>query len=77
MKSGTITHYVEIPVTVHYTAYPEEKMTLEYPGCPAHVIVDFIGYPDEPEINAIIDSNASAIKEACEEDANQPVDDGI
>ena len=76
-KTGQIKDYIEIPVTVDYSAHPEEPMTLTYPGCHAHVTVDFYNYPDESEIDKLIGKEADAIKEACMEDANQPPDDGI
>ena len=71
MKSGTITHYIEIPVDIIYTAHPAERQTMTYPGCPAHVTVDAYDYPDDIKIEQIIDSHASEIREACEDDAKE------
>jgi len=35
--SGSFETWVEIPITVHYDASPEQKMTWDYPGYPAQV----------------------------------------
>ena len=71
MKSryGTITYYMEIPVTVMYSAHPEEKMTPTYPGCPAHVTVDCVSVPEEGALYKLVDRAADSIKELCMEDA--------
>ena len=76
-KTGQIKYYIEIPVTVDYSAHPEDPMTQTYPGCDAHVTVDFYNFPDQDEIEKLIGKEADAIKEACLEHANQPLDDGI
>ena len=76
-KSGQIKYHIEIEVDVSYTASPAEPQTMEYPGCDAYVTVDSYSYPDELEIEAMIDDQADKIKDFCMEEASQPVDDGI
>lgn len=69
MKSGRITYYMEVPVEVDYSIHPEEKQTMEYQGCPQHLVVDYIGYPSEETLSGLVDKNAGEIKEACMEAA--------
>jgi len=71
IKSGNITKHIEIPVSVIYSAHPAERKTMEYPGCPAHVTIDFINYPGPDELGAIVDAYADEIREACEADARE------
>jgi len=71
MKTGKITYYIEIPITVDYSASPAEPMTPTYPGCQAELSVDFISIPNEEKINKIIDKEADQIKMACWEDIEE------
>ncbi len=68
MKSGKITHYIEIPVTVSYSVEEHDDAILFQTG--PYIVVDAINYADEDEIYAIIGKESDAIKEACMEDAN-------
>ena len=68
MKSGTITYYVEIPVEIHYHLQPAERQTMDYPGCPEHIIVDIINAPIEDELYSLIGSHSQDIKDACMDD---------
>ena len=70
-KYGEITYWLEIPVIVNYELCPAERATRDYPGCPKHIIVDFIKYPDEQELGKLVDAEADRIKEACWEDAGE------
>ena len=71
MKTGTITYYIEIPVTIGYSCYPAEERTKHYPGCDAGCTVDYYGFPSENEISKMVDKDADSIKEACAEDAEK------
>ena len=70
-KSGTITHYIEIPVEVSYTWYPEERMTRHDPGYPAHIEIDRMKYPTDSEMVGILEQHAERIRVACFEDLEE------
>lgn len=70
-SGGVVEHWIEVPIEVHYSCYPEEKQTRHYPGVPAHIVVDFIKYPTSSEMGEIIDKHAKEIKEACEENERE------
>ena len=72
MKSGQIEYYIEIPIRVNYTAYPEEPMTLTYPGCSACIEVDEMKYPSQEEIGKLVDNETDGIEMACWEDLEEP-----
>ncbi|MFH2046992.1 MAG: hypothetical protein ABIK92_17830 [Pseudomonadota bacterium] len=67
-KAGTITHCIEIPVTVSYTYYPAEPMTYHDPGCPAWVEYN-CKIPDIYKILDILKDDDDGIEEACFRDA--------
>jgi len=69
MKEGTITHNIKIPIEITYSIHPAEKESLASPGCPEHIIVELINWPADHEMNALIDSHAAEIKEACDADS--------
>ena len=73
MKTGKITYYIEIPVTVDYSATPAEPMTPTYPGCQPDLSVDFYSYPNEAHIGELMDAEADQIKMACWEDLEENV----
>ena len=66
-KSGTITHYIEIPVKVHYTWNPSEPQTLTYPGCPASIDIDEIEIPDSNAIQDMVPDD-DRLAEICWDD---------
>lgn len=70
-KSGTITYYLEIPVEVSYTWYPEERTTRHDPGYPSHIEADYIKYPTHSEMGEMLDKHAERIREACFEDLEE------
>lgn len=65
MKSGKITHYIEIPIEIEYTWYPEERMTQTYPGCHAHIQIDEIKVATEKEIAEALIKECDSINMAC------------
>lgn len=71
MKTGTITHYIEIPVEVTYSLHPAERQTMTYPGCQEHIEIEDVEYPDELALNQILYKDPDAINEACLEDAKE------
>ena len=68
MKTGRITHYIEVGIEVDYSVYPEDRATLTYPGCPAHIEIDEIHYPSRGTIDEIIEKELDSIELACWED---------
>ena len=71
MKTGQIEYYIEIPIRVSYTAYPEDRPTMTYPGCPAYIEVDEIKYPSPEEISRLVEKETDGIEMACWEDLEE------
>ena len=68
MKHGTITRWIEFPVTVDYHIYPAEKANRDYPGCPESI--EYETTPPTPEqIKKIIEGDQDGIEQDCWEDA--------
>ena len=74
MKTGTIIHWMEIPIMVEYSVYPADPMTQTYPGCDAELSVDIVSAPSEEEIYKLVDKEADAIKMECWEDLEEGED---
>ena len=70
LKKGTITHCIEIPVTVSYTYYPAEPTTYHDPGHPAWVEYE-AAMPNMEDIAQAIEFDADGIEQACFEDARE------
>ena len=68
MKSGKITYYLYLPVTIYYTPRRAERQTLEYPGCPASIEVTKIEPPTQADIDEAIEIEELDIETACWED---------
>jgi len=69
-KAGTITHCIEIPVTVIYRYYPAEPMTYHDPGHPAWVECEPV-IPTREDIEQAIEFDADGIEQACFDDAEE------
>jgi len=59
--------HLEVPFWIDYEYHPAERMTLEYPGCDEHIIVNDIEIADDLK-EYISDQYAGEISEECLED---------
>ena len=69
MKSGQITHYIEIAVIIDYHIELPDGTYATLIG--PHVIVDGICYPPEGEIYDLIGKEADTIRQSCLDDAKE------
>lgn len=69
MSEGVITHWIEVPILVHYEYQPAERQTRHYPGGPECIVVEDVEFPTPEKLNEIFMEYADEIDEACMEDA--------
>lgn len=68
IRHGVYETEIEIPIRIHYTAYPEEQRTWTYPGCQAHIEIEDIEYDVDKEIERTKDSINERILEYLREE---------
>jgi hypothetical protein len=68
-----IEYYMEVCLLIDYDAYPEERPTLTYPGCPAHFEINDakLDKPSDDYIDECLAKEEDAIKEACKENEGE------
>ena len=67
-RSGTFTHWMEIPLEIEYTVNPKERQTQTYQGCQAHIEIDNLTLPTDAQMLEIIEKETDSIEMECWED---------
>ena len=71
MKDGILETTIKIPIEIHYSVCPAEQSTMEYEGCPEHIVIDIVNWPANSKISDLIGKDAERIKKEIDEDLKE------